>query len=159
MARMKGSASQEVTLGQHFQPWIQWGDPTEPVSQYQQLYDSYNEFNDKELKRIQKSSLFKNLNIMQQAMAKTMTTFVPSSKSKASPEKHPVAHSKTLKRPSKLNFTSRKTDSATNSPKRGDQPSSLPKIVVKESSAQTAIKSNISIRPKLARGGATSNPA
>ena len=65
-----------TTLGQAWQPWIQWGEPSKPISDYQRIYDTCDQFTDKEIKRVRKHPLWKNMNIINQAMAKTSTSFV-----------------------------------------------------------------------------------
>ena len=63
------------------QNWISWGDPKEPVSEYQMMYDQgAKQFNPKEIEKIKKSALWRNMSIIQNAMAKTSTTFTPTLK-------------------------------------------------------------------------------
>jgi len=68
------------SLGQPKHPWIHWGDPKEPVSEYQLIYDKGAKFSEKEMQKIQKNALFRNMSIIQSAMSKTSTTFTPAAK-------------------------------------------------------------------------------
>ena len=72
-----------MSLGTKFQPWVQWGNATEPVSEYQQMYDTYDKFSNKEAKKVLKNPLWKNMSIIQNAMAKTATTFTPATRAKS----------------------------------------------------------------------------
>lgn len=47
-----------------FKSWVQWGDPTEPVSEYQRLHDSYRDFSQAEIKKLSENPLFKNLTVI-----------------------------------------------------------------------------------------------
>lgn len=47
------------------QNWISWGDPKEPVSEYQMIYDQgAKQFNPKEIEKIKKSALWRNMSII-----------------------------------------------------------------------------------------------
>ena len=63
-------------MGQAWQPWIQWGAPSKPVSDYQKIYDTCDQFSEKEIRTVKKHPLWKNMNILNQAMAKTSTSFI-----------------------------------------------------------------------------------
>ena len=52
-------------LGHRMQPWLSWGDPAEPVSEYQMIYEQGAKFEDKrEIEHIRKNALWCNMSII-----------------------------------------------------------------------------------------------
>ena len=89
-------------MGQKPANWVHWGDPKEPKSQYQRFYEQGSKFTEKEAAEIKKSPLWRNMAILQSAMAKTNTHWVPAPRNIGAQERF----KKSLRRTSRTNQNS-----------------------------------------------------
>ena len=70
-SRLSSSVPRQSINSQRFPPaanpssWIHWGDPKEPLSEYQIMYDQgAKNFNAKEIDKIKKNALWRNMHII-----------------------------------------------------------------------------------------------